>query len=114
MTWFSLAVVFRRDAESAFVPNFNEGITAARAKAAQLFTEVSGGNGYRTGAKAPYLCEFAVRFFSFVENARLAEKSKDYLRNGWRLLAATNIPGMRIEPDQNGRCKRPASLRQRV
>lgn len=39
----------------------------------------------------------AARFLSFVENARLADKSKDYLRNGWRLLAATSIGGMRMD-----------------
>lgn len=70
--------------------------TAAQAKAAQLLTEISAG-AYRANRRAPYLSEFAARFLSFVENAKLAEKSKDYLRNGWRLLQATSMPGMRID-----------------
>jgi len=32
-----------------------------------------------------------------VENAKLAQKSKDYLRNGCRLLERTTISGMRID-----------------
>lgn len=32
-----------------------------------------------------------------MENTKLADKSKDYLRNGWRLLAATSIGGMRMD-----------------
>jgi integrase len=71
--------------------------TAAQAKAAHLFTELAAGKDYRTCRKAPQLAEFAIRFLSFVENAKLAEKSKDYLRNGWRLLEGTSIPGMRID-----------------
>ena len=71
--------------------------TAAQAKAAQLFTEISNGTVYRTGRKAPYLSEFGVRFLTFVENARLADKSKEYLRNGWRLLKQTDMPAMRMD-----------------
>ena len=71
--------------------------TAAYAKAAVIFTELSSGKGYYTNRKAPYLAEFAERFLNFVENAKLAPKSQVYLRNGWRLLERTNIPGMRID-----------------
>jgi integrase len=71
--------------------------TAAQAKAAQLFTEIAAGKDYRTCRKAPQLSEFATRFLGFVENAKLADKSKDYLRNGWRLLERTSIRGMRID-----------------
>src|SRR5882724_7011492 len=71
--------------------------TAAQAMAAQLFTEVAVGKDYRTCRKAPQLSEFAIRFLSFVEKAKLADKSKDYLRNGWRLLEMTSIRGMRID-----------------
>lgn len=71
--------------------------TAAQARAAQILTELSNGNAYRTGRKAPYLSEFGVRFLTFVDNAKLAAKSKEYLRNGWRLLQGTNIPAMRMD-----------------
>jgi integrase len=70
--------------------------TAAQSKAAQLFTEISAG-AHHANRRAPHLSEFAVRFLSFIENAKLAGKSKDYLRNGWRLLQATSILGMKID-----------------
>jgi integrase len=70
---------------------------AAYAKAAVMLAELSTGKGFCTGRKTPHLTEFAERFLNFVENAKLAEKSKEYLRNGWRLLEKTNIPGMRID-----------------
>ena len=38
----------------------------------------------------------AKRFMSYVDNAKLADKTKSYLRNGWRLLEQTNIAGMRL------------------
>ena len=71
--------------------------TTAYAKAAVIFAELSTGKGFCVSRKTPYLTEFAERFLSFVENAKLARKSKDYSRNGWRLLEQTNIPGMRID-----------------
>jgi len=71
--------------------------TAAQARAAQIFTELANGSAYRTGRKVPYLSEIGVRFLTFVDNAKLADKSKAYLRNGWRLLQGTNIPAMRMD-----------------
>jgi hypothetical protein len=71
--------------------------TTAYAKAAVIFAELSTGKGFGASRKTPHLTGFAERFLNFVENAKLAEKSKDYLRNGWRLLERTNIPGMRID-----------------
>ena len=71
--------------------------TAASAKAAQLLTEIAAGRDHHCGKKTPHLSEFAVRFLAYVENAKLADKSKGYLRNGWRLLEKTSIPGMRID-----------------
>jgi len=38
----------------------------------------------------------AKRFMSYVDNAKLADKTKSYLRNGWRLLEQTNIASMRL------------------
>ncbi len=71
--------------------------TAACAKAAQLLTEIAAGRNHHCGRKAPYLSEFAIRFLTYVNNAKLADKSKDYLRNGWRLLNRTCIGGMRMD-----------------
>jgi len=70
--------------------------TAAHARAAQILTELSNGNVFRPGRRGPYLSEFAVRFLTFVANAKLATKSIDYLRNGWRLLER-DIPAMRMD-----------------
>lgn len=70
--------------------------TAAYAKTARLLTDVSEGNAGKY-KKAPVLSEFAKRFLEFVDNARLADKSKEYLHNGWRLLRQTRITGMRMD-----------------
>jgi len=47
--------------------------------------------------KAPTLQEFSDRFLNWVESAPLAEKSKAYYGNGWRLLAMTEITCMRLD-----------------
>jgi hypothetical protein len=47
--------------------------------------------------KSLVLSALAERFMSFVNNAKLAENSKIYLRTGWRLLKHTAIAGMRID-----------------
>jgi hypothetical protein len=43
------------------------------------------------------LSVFVVRFMSYVDNAKLAAKSKSYLRNGWRLLEQTGIASMKMD-----------------
>jgi integrase len=47
--------------------------------------------------KAPSLQAFSIRFLSWVESATLADKSKAYYGNGWRLLSTTEIVGMRLD-----------------
>jgi integrase len=47
--------------------------------------------------KAPRMDEFSVRFLDWVNTAKLEPKTKGYYRDGWRLLAATPIVGMRLE-----------------
>jgi len=58
----------------------------------------------QTNQKAPVLSAFVVRFMSYVDNAKLADKSKSYLRNGWRLLEQTSIVGMRMDRVTSMRC----------
>lgn len=70
--------------------------TAAEEFTARLFTEIAGGKPYAAN-KPPTLIDLSTRFLAFIENARLADKSKAYLRNGWRLLSQTDIAGMRID-----------------
>lgn len=47
--------------------------------------------------KAPTLREFSKRFFEWVETARLEFATRRYYTNGWRLLEATSIAGMRMD-----------------
>ena len=47
--------------------------------------------------KAPGLMEFSGRFLQWVHNAKLERKTKLYYRDGWRLLAASLLPGMRLD-----------------
>jgi integrase len=46
--------------------------------------------------KAPALAEFSERFLSWLEEARLEEKTKKFYRNGCRLLKVTMIFGTRL------------------
>ena len=64
--------------------------------AALRFIQAMGGIG-PLDRKAPSLQEFSIRFLSWVESAILAEKSKAYYRNGWRLLLMTKIVDMRLD-----------------
>jgi integrase len=47
--------------------------------------------------KAPGLQEFSGRFLEWVKNVKLEHKTKLYYRDGWRLLAASAIAGMRLD-----------------
>jgi integrase len=47
--------------------------------------------------KSPVLLEFSRRFLQWLDNARLEDMTKIYYRNGWRLLRATAIVGMRLD-----------------
>jgi len=47
--------------------------------------------------KAPGLQEFSGRFLEWVKNVKLEHKTKLYYRDGWRLLAASPIAGMRLD-----------------
>ena len=43
------------------------------------------------------LLEFSRRFLEWLDTARLEAKTKTYYRDGWRLLKATTIVGMRLD-----------------
>jgi integrase len=47
--------------------------------------------------KAPVLQEFCGRFLEWLKNVKLEHKTKLYYRDGWRLLAASPIAGMRLD-----------------
>jgi site-specific recombinase XerD len=48
-------------------------------------------------SKPTALSEFAERFLTWVDNAKLEEKTKKSYRNGWRLLKTTPMSGTRID-----------------
>jgi integrase len=64
---------------------------AASAKAAQILNQIADGQRPAINKKAPVLGDLAVRFLAYVENSKLAEKSKTYLRSGWKLLSGTEV-----------------------
>jgi integrase len=47
--------------------------------------------------KPTSLSEFSQRFFTWVEGARLEDKTKRYYRNGWRLLTLIAAAGIRLD-----------------
>jgi len=51
--------------------------------------------------KAPTLKQASVRFLKWVEDARLADKSKTYYQDGWRLLQTTAILKLRLDTIDN-------------
>jgi integrase len=48
-------------------------------------------------SKPSVLSEFAERFDTWVEDGRLEEKTKKFYRNGWRLLKASPVAGLRVD-----------------
>jgi len=46
--------------------------------------------------KSFVLGEFAQRFFTWVDDARVEEKTRKYYRNRWRLLSATAVVGTKL------------------
>jgi len=53
-------------------------------------------NTDRLSSMPTALCEFAERFLAWVDDGRLEEKTKKFYRNGWRLVKATPVAGLRV------------------
>lgn len=51
--------------------------------------------------KAPTLKQASIRFLKWVEAARLADKTKTYYQDGWRLLQTTSILQLRLDSIDN-------------
>lgn len=51
--------------------------------------------------RAPLLRDFSERFFKWVEGAQLADKTKTYYNDGWRLIKLTKLGGMRLDEISN-------------
>jgi len=73
-------------------------LTAARRIEALTMARAEERGGVLTLRRSPVLREFSTRFLEWVENqSTLKQKSKDYYANGWRLLADTDMAGMRLD-----------------
>ena len=90
--WFDFTVAGKRYRGSTKETNPKR----AEAIAAIKLAKVLEGNA-PLPKRAPVLRVFSERFLSWVENAKLEPKSKDYYKDGWRLLAETQIAGMRLD-----------------
>jgi integrase len=69
----------------------------ARAMESLLIAEAKQRGRTILNRKAPMLREFAQRFFEWVEASQLEPRSKQYYREGWRLLRNTVLCGMRLD-----------------
>jgi site-specific recombinase XerD len=90
--WYDFTVGGRRYRGSTKESNRNRAGSIAAIKLA----EVTEGKD-PLPRKAPRLVEFSKRFLGWVKDAKLESKSKAYYRDGWRLLAATPLVGLRLD-----------------
>lgn len=90
--WYDFTVGGRRYRGSTKESNRNRAGSIAAIKLAQA---IEGKDPLPR--KAPRLAEFSGRFLEWVKSAKLEPKTRGYYRDGWRLLAATPIAGMRLD-----------------
>jgi integrase len=69
---------------------------AAQVEAA-LIHKLSSGEITGLRHRAPVLRDYAVNFLEYVAQSRRSERTKEYYRNGWRMLEKQNIAGMRLD-----------------
>jgi len=68
---------------------------AAKAASLKLGSVIEGTDPFPS--KPSVVSEFAERFDTWVEDGRLEEKTRKFYRNGWRLLKATPVAGLRVD-----------------
>jgi hypothetical protein len=68
---------------------------AAKAASVKLGSVIEGTDPFPS--KPSVLSEFAERVNTWVEDGRLEKKTKKFYRNGWRLLKATPVAGLRVD-----------------
>jgi site-specific recombinase XerD len=90
--WYDFTVAGRRYRGSTKESNRNRAGSIAAIKLAQV---TEGKDPLLR--KAPRLVEFSERFLEWVKGSKLEPKSRTYYRDGWRLLAATPLAGMRLD-----------------
>jgi hypothetical protein len=89
--WFDFTVRGQRYRGST---GETKAVRATKVASMKLAEALEHGNLFPT--KAPVLAEFSERFLSWLEEARLEEKTKKFYRNGCRLLKVTIIFGTRL------------------
>ena len=85
--------------------------TRAEAIAALKLSQAVDGND-PLPKKAGALRDLSRRFLEWADTSRLADKSKTYYHDGWRLLSVTDVAGMRLDQitaDVAGRLQFPGS-----
>ena len=90
--WYDFTVRGRRYRGSTQEP---KSARAAKAASLKLASVIEGTDPLP--CKPSVLSEFAERFDTWVDDGRLEEKTKKFYRNGWRLLKATPVAGLRID-----------------
>jgi len=90
--WFDFAVRGQRYRGSTQETNYTR---AGKIAALKLAKALEGDDPLPK--KLPTLGEFSGEFLQWVREARRAEKTKSYYRDGWRLLAKTVLARMRID-----------------
>ena len=71
-------------------------MAAARQVESRLMAAAEENGDLAARKRSPILREFQLRFFDWADKSKLAEKSKNYYKNGWRLLAETEVAPMRL------------------
>lgn len=90
--WYDFAVRGQRYRSSTKETNKTRAAKVAALKLAQA----AEGN-HPLPQKIPTLMEFSRRFLEWVNGIQREEKTKIYYRDGWRLLLATKLIGMRLD-----------------
>lgn len=89
--WFSFLVRGQRYRASSKETNRSR---AEKIAALKLSQAIEGSDPL--DRKAPTLREFSTRFLTWVDSTKLAEATKTYYRDGWRLLSKTKIVSIRL------------------
>src|SRR6266852_9084525 len=71
-------------------------MAAARQVESRLMAAAEDNGDLAARKRSPILRGFQLRFFDWADKSKLAEKSKNYYKNGWRLLAETEVASMRL------------------
>ncbi len=92
--WWS---TFRVAGKRYRVSTKEKGKTLAQQREAALIHQLSTGERSSLRKRAPVLREYAKSFLDYVEKSRRSDRTKEYYRNGWRMLEMRDIAGTRLD-----------------